>query len=72
MLNYSNLNKKIFNMKNLNNKILIKTVIYIEKFKTKDVKINYINQIKYENKRFIEYNPPKLNINILKKYVSKK
>ena len=59
-------------MKNLNNKILIKTDRFILKsLKVKDVKINYINWIKYENKRFIEYNPPKLNINILKKYVSK-
>ena len=60
-------------MKNSNNRILIKTDRFILKsLRVKDVKINYINWIKYENKRFIEYNPPKLNINTLKKYVSKK
>ena len=51
-------------MKNSNNRILIKTDRFILKsLRVKDVKINYINWIKYENKRFIEYNPPKLNIN---------
>lgn len=60
-------------MKNSRNRILIKTDRFILKnLRVKDVNINYINWIKYENKRFIEYNPPKLNINVLKKYVSKK
>ncbi len=60
-------------MKNSNNSILIKTDRFLLKsLRVKNVKKDYINWIRYENKRFIEYNPPKLNINILKKYVSKK